>query len=1494
MKPHKDLIRNGKRSGGYSIRIGKQLPEKSANLAYMSSKSVNPKENLFLEDRSQLIQENGLQQYVEKEMMVLPDSTYLLESEQGQNIFPSDKVFLTDEFTVMEHANDTMHPLYFRMEAKGRFDARGSYVLAYSGGRSTSYLGDAVRWEDLDEDTQTDLLYMGDVIHVFDASTGHLPTDCKYKIHLIRDGDEGYLYRVVVYSSFRADTGKSYKISYPAYTGTKSKQTEEVFNAYPFFEKVEYDELKLLFNNPTPENMSVKQYAALQVTGGYQFYATSQVMIANMQTRPPQTFRYRMEAKLKTKINDLNKGTLNIGVVYFNPNVYGVENLSSLGKLLANSSYKPKYFTLDNPHPYTIGLDKNDIKYWWVDLNMPAHHYYDYDVIIVTGYGQVDMTPYRQFLEDYLTQGGTVWVDNAGRVTATTNETLTFTNSNGDNTFLTNIDFSSTNFESGTKTLQDTSGYTQRLYVMPTTITDLGYENVYAKILFGSNEKIDNWNTWVKFGSGGPAVMSKAYPLSGKGQIIVSNCGIFRSLYHTDDLTSKFVMNTLLSIAENKWFDTPWKNDFVYHRDNLFEQEYMDIAGNVIYKDDRNDMDNTQIVAKKQFGLTCKGMLLPHLPTWFQNSTGQYTPVIQDDNEIVVANNDFESITVDPLTGKAKTTWLTTKANAIPGWSTVVFAGAGVNSFDHVSNTTASGVRSISITANDAAAGSQIYWESSDIFLPADMYEIRVYIKTKGVTGHGIDGAKAGIYKTSNNTKVAMTVGVDGTRNWTLVKLSFAMNTSEKIKIRLGFADGMGSGQAWFDHVQLINRGNVSITPLNDGSRDLYAYAVSPKSQNLDIKAQGFENEDVTRIQPQIPYLLVIRSFVYKWSNTTLRYERNYGSSSNYKYSISKSDGIKSYGYLHSQLPALWAGADWQDKNRVYYEITAVGNDGYLTPLINLSLYDTATGKEYFLKNGELVIGYMDLFYGKTSPTILLQAQTPYETVRVARRHFNLRFTNDDRIYLESPRTNDSRESWFIRVHNGQFGKNELGYEEWLGLSGNPEQSASYDNRTILQHNYSIPEYNDQVFSPYDGIKTAEDQVEFLTPISVRLPRNNLFVEQGYTDREQLVPIGTTRKVFEATHERWDARADVSVWIDRDGTGTLTETFTGFDIDYARGLITFETAIQGSVQVSYSYNNLHVYKRTYSNGKITNEILQTDDYKTYRTARPFLMYSPHPVLKTRTRDSKGKLINHVISSKLYSINFEDGIITFPAEQKQVIYIDYSYYTQMDLEIADYDVINGIVYLANPIDFKDDVYAEYCFEENFYEYRGYYNEDLKQFMYLDLNPSVGHYSTLPSTEIVTDTQSVTYKYLPSSQLMNKEIHIYIVPQELGGASIRHCFSAMEWSKIQQANPLCLLLGKLYVREHTDVSQVVVMDARKRGGGLSEKISDQEIIRRVQNKQRFWDIGSWNGKAYYRNGTLIIRLPKRILQSQGGYFTEEQVQQVLDRYVAYGTYMIVEYI
>ena len=80
-------------------------------------------------------------------------------------------------------------------------------------------------------------------------------------------------------------------------------------------------------------------------------------MIANYQTRTPQLFKHRVEAKLKTKLSETNPGKMNIGFSFVQ-SVVNVENLSSIGKTINEHLSLPKYIELQNPHPTEVDLLK--------------------------------------------------------------------------------------------------------------------------------------------------------------------------------------------------------------------------------------------------------------------------------------------------------------------------------------------------------------------------------------------------------------------------------------------------------------------------------------------------------------------------------------------------------------------------------------------------------------------------------------------------------------------------------------------------------------------------------------------------------------------------------------------------------------------------------------------------------------------------------------------------------------------------------------------------------------------------------------------------------------------------------------------------------------------------------------------------------------------------------------------------------------------------------
>jgi hypothetical protein len=90
------------------------------------------------------------------------------------------------------------------------------------------------------------------------------------------------------------------------------------------------------------------------------------------------------------------------------------------------------------------------------------------------------------------------------------------------------------------------------------------------------------------------------------------------------------------------------------------------------------------------------------------------------------------------------------------------------------------------------------------------------------------------------------------------------------------------------------------------------------------------------------------------------------------------------------------------------------------------------------------------------------------------------------------------------------------------------------------------------------------------------------------------------------------------------------------------------------------------------------------------------------------------------------------------------------------EVKAWDAAEGIVELAATVRESDKIEVDYFYQENAYEYRGFYDEENKRFWYLDLNPGKGHFSTQ------YDKEADEIKDLPSFGLINQTVYIYMRP------------------------------------------------------------------------------------------------------------------------------------
>jgi hypothetical protein len=1510
-KAHNDRVIKDGSDKGYSIRVGKTLPVNSANLAYVSTKEVSPVNNLQINDLSGNIKENGLPSTYEKERMMFPAEDFLLRELAGESKLPSKRITLTDEFSIPQSNQEDPKPLYYRATAKGMFDAKGALVSPYLSGYHEMPPEEVVDYAQVDTSEKENLLYLGTKIKITNIDGTPLKTDYKYKIHLVAEEGTGIpqnAYTIYIYTNFRGNDNETFMLRYERYNedGSHISDYTEILNAYPFFEQVDKDYLDELadtpkYGNEWREELTEKSYTIVETEdNAYQVYAPSQVLVANNTTRPAHQFKYRVKANLKAKLSNANPGTINIGVAFLNTSIINVEDLTGTMKKLYEDAYRPPYLEFINPVPPQKSYLKENPRYWTVDLSMPMEEWNNYDLVIITGYGYYDMTLHNDAIRNYLENGGKLWIDNAGEV----GKALSFVNGQGVGTFLTNVKFSNTNTVPGFKTADtntDSQELLSRLYVLNGATLDLGYDNgtvrVNPKIEFGDGESINNWTKIVRYSNNEPSVIKRT--MYGKGTLLVSNCGIFRSLFYGKDTDIKFIMNVILTSAEQKWVYGPWQQDYVYHRDNLFQEEYRGAGGTTVYVDERNDHDASQIVAKKVISKTTRTAILPHLPASHFSARGTYEVEVQSNTEIMIPNASFEVGTYDTMTNAAITEWTASKTDAIPEWDTKYLAGV-TPKFTHVSSMSQRGSKAVSLEVPSGGAGSHSYWSHTTEQLVAGSYRGTTWLKIEGVSGLSTSGATIGIYDLSG-VRIAKGTPLLGTRDWIEVHVDFSLSSAQSVELRIGFVDGNGIGKVSIDYVSVHSIGSVYMTPANDGVSALYAYAVRPRGETFDLRAQGFSTADVTTYDPEIEVNYTIRAFVFAWDNYAGRYMRLYGNYVTQKRKIRRSDGIVSFGSLSTMIPALNAGADWADRNDVYYEVYLGNTNGIDddSRFVNLEIYDASTGKYYYSKDGEVVIRYMDLFYEGENKNILLQARTNYYTIRATKRRYGVLVEPENKVQLAYPSTIDNRDAWFLRIQNGSFIKKELNYSDIKALLAYDNRYYEFQQRLFGTHHYTLPEYNRQVFKPSIGIKRVKmETAEYVNDTTVKVQDAPLYVQQGSVRKELLAKADTEGLVYKALNDEWSKEFVPRVYLDEDMNGIEVEILDGFDIDYTNGLIVFDNPVNGTVKADYDYNNLEVWKRTYNNIRVRDEELSSNDKRTFVSKNQNWFRFPSPIVRVTPYDGGAEKIAPVTS---YTIDYSTGVVTFKEDVYDIVKVEYTYSSDKKLAIRDYDARNGFIYLEEEIDFKHEIYVNYYYEENYLEYRGYYDVDLEGFIHLDLNPSEGHYSTMPvvRTDEKTGVTFTSWEKVPTAKLMNKEIYVYILPYKdsfgnYNEHTVRHCYGIKDWQVVQKANPAAMLLGIIQLREHTTVREAVVMDARSRGGGLKTTVTEADMKRVQSQSSSYWDMSTWDGTAYYKNGVVIIELPKKILDTQGGHFTEEQVKDIVSKYIAYGVYYIIEYV
>lgn len=1450
--PHTDT------DNGYSLRVSKNLPPNSANLAYVKSDTPSEEKNLLIYNDIKNVSENKLSSGQKIEFKVFSKNNMKLETEDGINSFVRSNIELTDEYNVL----GKREPLYYVARSKYLFDARTSKVYPYINGNQVAQ---ERRFEELTVENKNKLVYSDNRISITKENGVPLDTNDIYKIVLLQDGEESYTYRILVYANFDIYSN-IYEIHYPAFE-LKNKESHKILNFESIFEKIEYD---ALIKMSEEEKLYKKVYA---IRGdqkiGYTIFAPNpklELSDIDENSRPAHTFQYYIEANLKTRISDKNKALINVGLIYVNETAFNQKNISSAAKrLFYGNKYFPEYISFQNPHTQ-FGMNiPEQYDYWLADINMPQEHYLDYDILIISGYGNKDFSKFNSSIKGFLNNGGLLIYDNCGDGANVLNTVFS-----EKNTFINDVSFSKSEKYSAPREYVDIKSFKDRYYSLRDA-KSIGKSS--PAISLKGNENIGDWKILLNHIGESPSIILKEKEY--KGNLIVSNAGLMLDILLGGEEVMKFLTNLIIYYSENKYFVTPNLKDYVYHKDNLFKKEYVQ-DGKVLYIEDRNDLDQTQIVAKKIMANSVASKMKTYLPEYFKNGEGYYQPFVQNMGNFELSNGSFERTST-----KGETEWTGSKLNAIPGWSTEILSGTGVT-FSQGKENVKNGYYSIKIHTTKSRSS----WYQNLGVIPSGEYKFGIYINNQGE-----EPFTYGLYDTTGKL-VFESEEIQTNKLWKEYFLPFTLKENKELILKIGSHKQNQSILGYIDSVSLKTENTVRMNPKNAGFENLYAYATSPKGEGINLGYNNLKEDNVLKENTVLQAELLVKSYVYQWNNAEAVYKKKYGNSSSIPFDIKNSDGTKVINKLLSIIPALNHGIEWADKTRVYYEIEL--KDSPTSAYINLEIYDPAIDKYYYTNEGISAINYNDLWWNSYESTVVVRASTSFYGLKVTGRYYNLLLNKNYQIDIQNPATKDERDRWYLRIKNGSFQKKSISSKELRELKEVGFENY-YDDKIIGVHEYSVPEYNSQAFYPKYGEREVKmEKAEYIDNKKIKIQRHPIILREEYVVKETLVPANKERTIFMSSNNWWDKNYQPIIYSNMQGFEEDSVVNYKYKINYELGLVEFEDSItEGNIKASYRHDNFKIIRRKFKNERINAEMLTTRDGYTFHFKNEKIANYPQPVIY---RDEKSP--GSIIHPKEALIDYDNGTVTFFQKMETRIYADYNYFVDEELDYKDVSTITGEIILNKEISFKDEIYVSYLYKENFYEYKGYYDDKNQVFMSLDLNPTAGH--TYVQPEIIDG--EVRYTVQPTEKLLGKEIYVYILPStsiyntnmRTEKNCIRHAFSEEEWHKVKQATPEALMLARIQIRENTIIENTIVVDARSRGGGLKESIKEETIETKMGYTSNFWDIGSFNGMPYYRNGVDVIKIPSKVLKINGGRFTEDDINDIVYKYIAYGNMPIIEYV
>lgn len=236
-----------------------------------------------------------------------------------------------------------------------------------------------------------------------------------------------------------------------------------------------------------------------------------------------------------------------------------------------------------------------------------------------------------------------------------------------------------------------------------------------------------------------------------------------------------------------------------------------------------------------------------------------------------------------------------------------------------------------------------------------------------------------------------------------------------------------------------------------------------------------------------------------------------------------------------------------------------------------------------------------------------------------------------------------------------------------------------------------------------------------------------------------------------------------------------------------------------------------------------------------------------------------------------------------------------------IKVVSLNRYTGEIRIDRRVSFRDKIYCDYYYEQEYYIYKGYDDASLGKFFYLDLNPLPGHVSTYPLDG--TGTEQPTWELL-----QDKAVYFYLLPTftystdlskeapaPTNTSAVRHIIVSRDTPRESLSLPPgAMVIGQVHLNNPLTPKVIDVTDCRKRGGGFKDNLSKEFLQKLHPEAQSVWDnMGTLDGLPYPSNGVIEVTVPKSLLRENGGKLTDKEIRDIISKHVAYGVYVFVQY-